>query len=101
MSTVNLTVPVFQAHSMGILAIDSRVSSARTVATKADAVTGVDGVTHLTAPHTFLGVPSAFLGDSIAERGADLLDACHGEGGGYVKGGVNVTLKTPYGVRCS
>jgi len=100
MRPVNLAVPIFQAHSVGILAIDPRVSLARTVAAKADAVTGVDGVTHLAAPHTLLWVTSTFLSDLVAEGGSYLLDACCREGGGDVKGSVNVMLKTPYGVRC-
>jgi len=85
---------------VGILAIDPGVSSARTVVAKADAVAGVDGVTHLAAPHTLLWVTSAFLSDPVAERGAYLLDVCRREGGGDVKGSVNMTLQTPYGVCC-
>jgi len=35
----------------------------------------------------------ALFGDSVSDRGADLLDPCSGEGWGDVKGGIDMTLE--------
>jgi len=98
MSRIYLTVPVLQAHGMRIFAVNSSVTASRAVATKANAVAVVDGVSNLAAPHTLLWVASALLGNSIANRSTDLLDPRSGKGGRDVEGRVNVPLKASEGI---
>jgi len=98
MCRINLTPFVLHAHDMGVLAVNSCMTSPRTVATESNTVTVVDGVSDLTAPHTLLGVTSALFSDAITERGADLLDPRSREGGGDVKGQVDVTLDASKGI---
>jgi len=64
---------------MGVLAVNSCVTSPRAMAAKPNAVTVVNGVSNLAAPHTFFGVTSALFSDAVVERGADLLDPHGGE----------------------
>jgi len=92
MCSIDLTALIFQAHGVGVFAIDSGVSMARAVVTETNAVAVVDGVAHLAAPHAFFGVPSAFFSNAVANGGADLPDSCIREGRGDMEGGVNVTL---------
>jgi len=68
------------------------------MATEANAVAVVNGVACLTAPHALFGVMHMFLCDTVADRGADLLDPHCREGGGNVKGGVDVALKVSKGI---
>jgi len=83
---------------MGVLTIHSSVTATRAVAAEANAVTVVNGVAYLAAPHALFRVASALFRDSIADRSADLLDPRGGERRGYVERGVNVTLKASDGV---
>jgi len=83
---------------MRVLAVDSCVASPRAVATKADAEAVVDGVTDLAAPHALFGMASAFFGNSVANRGADLLDPHGREREGDLNGRVDVTLEASKGV---
>jgi len=50
-------------------------------------------VAYLTAPLALFQVTSTLLGDTVANRGADLLDLRSGKRGGNVEGGVDVTLE--------
>jgi len=71
------------------------------MATKANAVAIVYGVTDLTAPHALLRMTSAFLCDSVVDRGTDLLDPHSREGRGDVEGGVYVVLELSKGIGSS
>jgi len=83
---------------MGILAIHPCVTTERTVVTKANAITVINGMVLLATPHTLLGVERVFFSDTVVNRGMDLLDPCVGEGRGNVEGGINVTLKASKGI---
>jgi len=98
MSGIHLTVPVLQAHTVGVSAIDPSVAAVRTMATEADAVTVVDGVARLAAPHALGRMAGAFFSDLVADRHADLLDPRSRKGGGEMEGQVDVTLKTSKGI---
>ena len=68
------------------------------VATEANAVAVVNVVTDLATPHALLGVASALFGNTVADRGADLLDPRSGKGGGDMEGRVDVSLEASKGV---
>ena len=74
MRSVNLAAFVLHAHSVGILAVNSCMTPPRAVTTESNAITVVNGVSDLTAPHALLGVASALFSNTITERGTDLLD---------------------------
>jgi len=85
MCAIDLTIPVLQAHGVGIPTVDSSVASPRAVMAKSDTEAVVDRMPDFTAPHAFFGVAGAFFGNSVADRSADLLDPRSRKGGGDVK----------------
>jgi len=68
------------------------------VAAQADTVAVIDCVPYLATPHAFLGVAGSFFGNSVAKRGADLLDPHGRKREGNVKRGVDMALEAAYGV---
>jgi len=67
MSTINLTIPILQTHSVGILTIDPGMALPRAVAAKTDTVTVVNGVPDFTTPHAFLWIAGVLFGDSVVK----------------------------------
>ena len=97
-SRVDLTVSSFHTHDMRILTILTDVTSTRAVAAQANAITVINGVPLLAAPHALAGHACSGLGDAVLDGLANLADSRLREGGGNVKGGVNMTLQASNGV---
>jgi len=98
MSGIHLTVPVLNAHGVGILAVYPSVTASRTVTTKSYAEAIVNGVAGLTAPHALRRVVGTLFCDTIADGSADLLDLRSGKRRGNVERRVNMTLEASNGV---
>jgi len=83
---------------MGVLTVYPGMATTRAMTTETYAVTTVNSVALLTTPHALLWMASALFSDSVADRGADLLDPRGRERRGNVHGGVDMTLEASEGV---